>query len=511
MMLLRCLSAFLLAGGLLAAQNIRVLSWQDEFDGPALDLSKWTHDVGGHGWGNNELQYYTSRADNAYIENGMLVIKAIRETYTGPNQVTRQYTSARLTTKGKFSQAYGRFEARIKVPYGQGIWPAFWMLGEEFPMVPWPDSGEIDIMEHIGREPANYYGTIHGPGHSGANGIGFRHTLPAGTKGSDDFRIYAVEWTPERIRWFVDDIEFGTVTPVNLPPGARWVYDRPFHLLLNVAVGGNWPGNPDNTTVFPQIMLVDYVRVYHLETPSEDRPQIGAGGVVNGAGSQRDISAGSWVSIYGSRLSPVTREWSAAEMAGGKLPTELDGVSVLINGKPAYPAYISPTQINAVAGDIGSGPAVVEVRSAGKVSGAATAQASTYSPAFFLWSGKYVAATRTDFTPAAKSGLFGGGVSSRPAMPGEVLILWGTGFGPTSPSAPVGALTAGAPEVTVRPVVKIGGHEAAFISAVLSPGYAGLFQVAVEVPQSLAPGDHLVTAEVSGQSSPGEVYLTVGP
>jgi beta-glucanase (GH16 family) len=241
------------------------LTWSDEFngeEGSAVDSSKWVLETGGNGWGNDELEYYTSRSKNASQQAGNLVIRVFDEKYTGADGVSRNYTSARLKTQGKFSQAYGRFEARIKIPRGQGIWPAFWMLGDDIDKIGWPTSGEIDIMENIGKEPNIVHGTIHGPGYNGANGIGSSFALPVDQRFADDFHIYAVEWEPEAIRFYVDDHLYATRTPADLPKGSKWVYDHPFFLLLNVAVGGGWPGNPDATTVLPQTMLVDYVRVY---------------------------------------------------------------------------------------------------------------------------------------------------------------------------------------------------------------------------------------------------------
>jgi beta-glucanase (GH16 family) len=241
------------------------LTWSDEFnaaDGSPVDSSKWILETGGGGWGNDELEYYTNRTQNSFQQGGNLVIKVIEEKYTGADGVTRNYTSARLKTQGKFSQAYGRFEARIKIPRGQGIWPAFWMLGDDIEKAGWPTCGEIDIMENIGKEPGIVHGTIHGPGYNGDKGIGSPYALPTDQKFADDFHIYAVEWEPQAIRFYVDDHLYATRTPSELPKGAKWVYDHPFFLLLNVAVGGGWPGNPDATTVFPQTMLVDYVRVY---------------------------------------------------------------------------------------------------------------------------------------------------------------------------------------------------------------------------------------------------------
>jgi beta-glucanase (GH16 family) len=241
------------------------LIWSDEFDsanGSAPDSSKWVLETGGNGWGNNELEYYTTRTQNSQITGGNLVITALREDYTGTDGVSRQYTSARMKTAGKFAQKYGRFEARIKIPRGQGIWPAFWLLGDNCGQLPWPQCGEIDIMENIGSTPSTVYGTIHGPGYSGSGGLSSSYTLPNQQLFADDFHTMSIEWEPNVIRFYVDGNLYKTRTPSDLPPGTKWVYDHPFFILLNVAVGGNWPGNPDGTTQFPQTMLVDYVRVY---------------------------------------------------------------------------------------------------------------------------------------------------------------------------------------------------------------------------------------------------------
>ncbi|ACY15605.1 glycoside hydrolase family 16 protein [Haliangium ochraceum] len=229
------------------------LVWADEFDGPGIDPANWSYDLGGSGWGNNEYQFYTDSANNSRIENGMLVIEAREERIR-----SRNYTSARLKSEGLQEFTYGRIEARIRVPFGQGIWPAFWSLGNNFGDVGWPGSGEIDIMEHIGREPFHVYGTVHGPGYSGENGVG--DGIALANPVTDDFHVFAVEWEPDEIRWYVDGVHYHTVTPQTVP--GEWVYDHGFFLILNVAVGGYWPGYPDETTQFPQRMLVDYVRVY---------------------------------------------------------------------------------------------------------------------------------------------------------------------------------------------------------------------------------------------------------
>ncbi len=235
------------------------LRWQDEFSGPAIDRANWTFDIGDGtlygipGWGNDERQFYTERPENARIEDGVLVIEAREERI-----IRGDYTSARLKTEGLQELQFGRIEARIQIPRGQGLWPAFWMLGTEGDR--WPGIGEIDIMENIGREPHQIHGTVHGPGYSGGNGVGGSLIKPAAPF-ADDYHIYAIEWEPDAIRWYVDDRLFSTVTPEDVP--GDWVFDdHPFYLILNVAVGGHWPGDPDETTPFPQQMRVDYVRVY---------------------------------------------------------------------------------------------------------------------------------------------------------------------------------------------------------------------------------------------------------
>jgi beta-glucanase (GH16 family) len=237
------------------------LVWADEFNaatGTGADTTKWNLVNKGDGFGNNELQFYTNRAQNAYHDgNGFLVIKAVKEPY-----MNRQYTSARLESNGKFQRTYGRFESRMQLPRGQGIWPAFWMLGNNIGSAGWPTCGEIDVMENIGREPSIVHGTLHGPGYSGGSPISSAYTLPNGARFADEFHVFAIEWELDVVRWYVDDIQYAVKTPADTPSGARWVYEHPFYLLLNVAVGGNWPGAPDATTVFPQTLTVDYVRVY---------------------------------------------------------------------------------------------------------------------------------------------------------------------------------------------------------------------------------------------------------
>lgn len=247
------------------------LTWSDEFNGAngsSPDPAKWSFETGGSGHGNDEQETYTSRTANAEQRDGDLVITARREDFTGTDGIARHYTSARIRTLGHFAQAYGRFEARMKLPVGKGIWPAFWLLGEDIPKVGWPKSGEIDVLETIGAHDT-MYSTLHGPGYSGAHGISQKFTLPSGEAVDSAFHTYAVEWAPNDIKFYFDDHLVAHRTPADLPPGTTWVYDHPFFIILNFAVGGRWPGNPDAKTVFPQQMLVDYVRVYSLRPQPE--------------------------------------------------------------------------------------------------------------------------------------------------------------------------------------------------------------------------------------------------
>ncbi len=251
------------------------LVWQDEFNGPngsLPDPHKWAYDLGGNGWGNHELESYTNRPENVRIEDGNLVITARKENFEGADHIAQEYTSARLKTQGLFSQAYGRFEARVKIPSGQGIWPAFWMLGENFSSVGWPKCGEIDVMENVGKDPRLVHGSLHGPLASGsASDLTAAVKLASGKDFAADFHVYAVEWEPGTVRFYADSSLYATFTPNSTTPDSSipnaaaagaWVFDHPFFLILNVAVGGDWPGPPDDSSTFPQTMLVDYVRVY---------------------------------------------------------------------------------------------------------------------------------------------------------------------------------------------------------------------------------------------------------
>lgn len=244
--------------------TFKELVMADEFDTDGAPNSAiWNYDIGDGtanglpaGWGNGELQYYTDRSDNVTVQNGLLIITAKQESFGNSN-----YTSARLLTKGKFEQTYGRFEARIRLPNGKGLWPAFWLLGDDSNGTEiWPQIGEIDIMEYVGDEPSTVFGTVHGPGYSGGESISKSYKLD-NDRFDNGFHIFGVEWGPDYINWYVDDVLYSQLTPEDVP--GEWVFNRgPFYIILNVAVGGALPGSPNEETVFPQTMLVDYVRVY---------------------------------------------------------------------------------------------------------------------------------------------------------------------------------------------------------------------------------------------------------
>jgi beta-glucanase (GH16 family) len=245
------------------------LVWHDEFAGSAVDPAKWEFEVNGRGGGNNELQYYTDRPSNAFIENGALVIQARNESYTGPDGAL-SYTSARLRTKNRGDWTYGRFEIRAKVPAGRGLWPAIWMMPTDNAYGGWAASGEIDIMELLGHEPQKVYGTLHYGGTSPANVHSGTWTVLSSGTFADDFHVFAVEWDTTSIRWLMDDRVYYTRTSdqwytTNTAAVKPAPFDRRFYLILNVAVGGNWPGRPDGSTVFPQRMTVDWVRVFQRE------------------------------------------------------------------------------------------------------------------------------------------------------------------------------------------------------------------------------------------------------
>ncbi|MFI5475839.1 ricin-type beta-trefoil lectin domain protein [Streptomyces cacaoi] len=296
-----------------AAPQAAAATFSEEFDGPAgsaVDGARWQTETGDN-VNNHERQYYTAGNRNAALDGqGHLVITARREN-PGNYQCWYgrcEYTSARLNTAGRFTTTYGRVEARMKVPRGQGMWPAFWMLGNDIGQVGWPASGEIDVMENVGFEPGTVHGTLHGPGYSGSAGIGAGYTLPGGQAFADAFHTFAVDWSPNAITWSVDGTVYQRRTPADLG-GRQWVFDKPFFLILNLAVGGYWPGDPDGSTVFPQQLLVDYVRV------STDTSQPGGSGPITGlAGKCVDVAGansanGTAVQLYDCN-GTAAQQWS---------------------------------------------------------------------------------------------------------------------------------------------------------------------------------------------------------
>ncbi|MGC9357253.1 MAG: carbohydrate binding domain-containing protein, partial [Anaerolineae bacterium] len=257
-----------------------VLAWSQEFDdaaGTAPDSNVWTHEIGDGalndiiGWGNSELQYYTDSTDNAATDGAGNLQITISEVNTETTDLVChygpcEYTSARLISADKVEFAYGKIEARVKVPDGAGLWPAFWMLGTDIGDVGWPQCGEIDIMEYVGKAPNEVFGTLHGPGYSGGNGFGDIYDF--GYPVADDYHTFTIEWAPDEIHWYVDGINFHNATPADVAPN-EWVYNHPFYIILNLAIGGNFGGPVDPSLTFPREMLVDYVRVYQAEDTAE--------------------------------------------------------------------------------------------------------------------------------------------------------------------------------------------------------------------------------------------------
>jgi len=231
------------------------LAWSDEFTTKDINSSNWSYDIGGSGWGNNELEYYTNSSKNAYTTGGFLVIEARKETVG-----TNNYTSARMISKDKKTFTYGRIDFRAKLPKGQGVWPALWMLGNNIGTTPWPACGEIDIMELLGHEPQKTYGTVHwGTAGGASTHIGGNYSLASLTF-NDKFHLFSLKWDADKLSFLIDDVVFFTANKSQV--NGNYPFDKPFFFIMNVAVGGNWPGNPDATTVFPQRMIVDYVRVF---------------------------------------------------------------------------------------------------------------------------------------------------------------------------------------------------------------------------------------------------------
>jgi uncharacterized protein (TIGR03437 family) len=339
------------------AQSAWKLVWSDEFNGAAGSLpnpANWNYDLGGGGWGNGELETYTNSANNVFQDGqGNLIIQAIRDS-------SGNFTSARLQTGAPgastdttdLSWQYGLAIARIKLPYGQGVWPAFWMLGEDIETVSWPQCGELDIMENFGTNSSDASinnGTAHGPGYSGGSGISKSITLPFGETVYDDYHIYALQWSQNSIQFFVDGVEYNTVTPSVVPAGDDWVFNAPFFILLNLAIGGPGTfagvGTPDPTAPFAnQQLVVDYVRVYQAAASTAATPVITPGSVVNAASYLGTVAPGALAVLYGTNL--ADNVYQDVIDSNGDFVKTLAGVTVTVDGVPAPLVYLSPTQIN---------------------------------------------------------------------------------------------------------------------------------------------------------------------
>jgi uncharacterized protein (TIGR03437 family) len=407
------------------------LVWSDEFNGSASsapDPSNWNYDLGGGGWGNGEAETYTSSSQNVFQDGkGNLVIRAIRDS-------SSNYTSARLQTgspgasthTADLSWQFGRVVARIKIPFGQGIWPAFWMLGENFGTVGWPACGELDIMENFGTFNNNASvnnGTAHGPGYSGGSGIGKSYNLPFGQKVADDFHVYAIEWAKDYVEWSVDGTPYHKITLASLPAGKQWVFNAPFFILLNLAIGGpsTFLGKPDPNAPFPpHDMMIDYVRVYQATVVTPSTPVITPGRVVNSASYLGALAPGSVATLYGVNLA------DAGHVIAGvsSFPVSVAGVSVSVNGVNAPLLYVSPAQINF---QIPWGTAVgrsveVKVTRSGVDSIVEPITiTTTAAPSFFL----------SEFTNGV-AWVTGVGCATFECnvQPGISYQLWGNGFGP---------------------------------------------------------------------------------
>lgn len=417
------------------------LVWSDEFNGPANtspSSQKWAIDTGAGGWGNQELETYSNSTDNVYQDgNGNLVIKAMRSASGG-------YTSGRLTTQYAMAASYGRVEARIKLPTGKGIWPSFWMLGSNISTAGWPQCGEIDIMENLGDQASYVHSTIHGPGFQ--NGIGVANQLASG-QFSSDFHVFGVVWSPDTIQFQVDSVTYATMTPSSLPAGSNWVFNQPFFLLLNVAVGGTWSGYPDSSTVFPQAMLVDYVRYYR----DISKPVINPGEVLDSVSLTKTMAPGSVLALSGTGLSAN----SSTNLLTTNLPTVFEGTSVLVDRKAAALVSVSPTLILAQIpwGTLTGSPVNVQVVRDGNASNAETVTLSKVAPSVMLQNG----AAATWCTTGAP-------------QPGAACTIFGDGFGPLSSPLQDGYPSAKGDAVQAACHLRIGSADATVSYCGIAPG-----------------------------------------
>jgi len=499
--LLAVACAALLAAGRVAAQTAPAhsawqLVWSDEFNGPAgsqPNPTYWNYDLGTDCCGNDELETYTSAAENAQMDGlGHLDIHV-------ENPSPGVYTSGRIKTEGLYAAEYGRIEARIKLPFGQGMWPAFWMLGSNITSIGWPSCGEIDIMENVGYTPSIAYGSLHGP--NGYN-VTAQYQLPNGQKLSDDFHVFAIEWSSQQITFYVD----GNAYETDMAPDSGWVFNvpnNPFFIILNVAVGGDWPGPPDATTQFPQDMLVDYVRVY--QAASTAAPVINSGGVVDAANYGPVLAPGSLASIFGTGLAATTNT-ATFDDSSGAFVQSASGVQVLVNGASSPLTYVSPGQINfAVPWDSLVGTSLnVEVSLDGVLSNPIPVTLTSAAPSAF------------GFVAAVPGPLYGTLVTiltcPNGMQPGAYCTLWGNGFGPTSPP-----LTDGTPAPAVplpwtvnTCALTIGGVTANVTYCGAAPGQI-IYQLNFVYPAGIASVSGKAACTIAINGNIGNFELVVGP
>jgi len=470
-----CFLAALFAALSFAQPSGWTLVWSDEFNGTAgtpPNPANWNYDLGGGGWGNGEAEVYTNSTNNAFQDGkGNLVIRAIKD-------ANGNYTSARLqtgapgasTNTADLSWQYGMIQARIKVPYGKGVWPAFWMLGENFTQVGWPTCGELDIMENFGsfNNNANINnGTPHGPGFANVLSLSKAYTLPFGELMANDYHVFSLQWSQDSAIWSVDGVAYNTVTPASLPAGSTWPFNAKMFILLNLAVGGpsTFLGTPDSSVTFPKDMLVDWVRVYQPAPAAANTPAITPGQVLNGASYIGAISPGGLAVVYGNNLADAVHTISSATF-----PTNVSGVSVTVNGVAAPLIYVSPTQINfQVPWETPVGqsvPLVVTWNSAASNPEQVTVSYAA-SPSFFL--SEYVNGVAW-MTGAVADGC-PSVVSECVPKAGAIYQLWANGLGPVSQTLSDGVPAPPAALQTQTPCsLTIGGQTATVLYCGAAPG-----------------------------------------
>lgn len=485
----RSIFLFLISTALLSAQATTGwrLTWSDEFNGPANtppDPAKWNFDLGGGGWGNSEQEVYTNSLANAFQDgHGHLVIRAIKDS-------NGNFTSARLRTgmttstdTANLSWQYGKIEARIKIPFGPGVWPALWMLGSNINAVSWPTCGEMDILENFGanqpnEDAATVHGTIHGPNYSGANGIGAPYHLPWQQKFTDDFHLFSVEWSQDSVRFFVDGTNYKTITPAALPSGSTWVFNHPFFIILNLAIGGpgTFLGTPTPNTPFPQDYVIDYVRVYNSVSLPAGKPSIAPGGIVNAASGLGTIAPGGLVTLYGVNLADTNYD---SLFKNGSFSTSTpSGVSVSVNGVAAPLTYVSPSQINfQLPWETTLAPQPVNVA--------------------VSWNGNTSDPQAVTVTPAAPSVFLdsSNGVALSASTQG-ITVLYGNGFGAASASVADGAPNPGASAIVSSCSLSIAGQPAAIAYCGTAPGEI-IDQLNFVYPPGIVPGTAVLIAQLT--------------